>query len=98
MGTDATSNNLNNTLEGYEHIVLANDLEQTHWSMLQLLEREVSTGQFDADWLDAIIVAIDLLKLHRLAFLATEFLGIMFNICNTFFTVPRSLRRLRLCY
>lgn len=66
MGTDATSNNLNATLDdGYDHIVVAFNLETTNWSMLQLLTREVVAGSAEADWMDAIIVAIDLLKSNR---------------------------------
>lgn len=65
MGTDATSNNLNSTLDGYEHIILAIDLQTTNWDMLQVLAREVVAGRSEADWMDAIVVAIDVFNLHK---------------------------------
>lgn len=65
MGTDFTKNHLNDTLDGYEHITLAIDLDTTNWSMLQVLAREVAAGKSEADWMEAIIVAIDVFKLHR---------------------------------
>lgn len=63
IGTDCTNNVLNNTLGDYEHISVAFNLEQTNWQMLKILEKEiVGPSNSEADWLDALIVAMDFLK------------------------------------
>lgn len=68
MGTDGTNNSLNETLGGYENISCAFDVEITKWEMLQILENEIKPAQGDkeGDWLDAIIVAMDILRNQQL--------------------------------
>lgn len=64
IGTDSTNNQLANDGVGYEHISLAFDLAMPTWQMLRILEKEIQPQRSEADWLDGIIVAMDLLKSH----------------------------------
>lgn len=96
MGTDSTSNNLNSTLDGYEHIMLAIDLDTTNWAMLQVLAREVVAGQSEADWLDAIIVAIDVFKLHRLE--EIHFKKRIFQLICSLFSQYEKVQNVQNCY
>lgn len=62
MGTNSTHNNLHTTLGGYENISEAFDIGTTNWQMLKILDKEISSNNNDADWLDALIVAMDFMK------------------------------------
>lgn len=66
MGTDTSNNNLNRTIGGYENISEAFDMAQTNWQMLRILDKEISTQKAVADWMDALIVAMDFMKNHIL--------------------------------
>lgn len=62
MGTDASNNNLNRTLGGYLNISEAFDIALPNWQMLRILDKEISIQKAEADWLDALIVAMDFMK------------------------------------
>lgn len=64
IGTDSTNNKLANDGAGYEHISVGFDLAMPTWQMLRILEKEIQPQRSEADWLDGIIVAMDLLKDH----------------------------------
>jgi len=58
LGTDETSNPLD-----YENIKLVNrGLSQADWEAIKFLRQHVQGTQVEADWVDALIVALDLLK------------------------------------
>ena len=57
MGTEDTENNLD-----YKHITVPFSLGLPSWDILQLLEGDLKGTSKDADWLDALVVAMDLLK------------------------------------
>ncbi|XP_063234073.1 X-ray repair cross-complementing protein 5-like isoform X2 [Bacillus rossius redtenbacheri] len=57
MGTEGTDNSL-----GYEHISVACDLQLVSWDMLESLERDAKPSGAAADWLDALVVAVDFLR------------------------------------
>ena len=65
MGTQGTNNNLSNELCGYEHISEAFDMGLTNWQMLRILENEIKPSNCEADWLDAIVIGMDVLKRNR---------------------------------
>lgn len=94
MGTDSTHNNLNSTLGGYENISEAFDVATTNWQMLKILDKEISQNKSDADWLDAIIVAMDFMKTQT-TYVNVDFIFFVFIeiICFVFFflTVERNL-------
>lgn len=64
MGTDGTDNGLHEQLGGYEHISHAFPLASTTWNMLKYIEYSIDPTNSVADWLDAIVVAMDVLKKH----------------------------------
>lgn len=64
MGTALAENRLRTAHGGYGHICEAFDLQCTNWHMLRVLENEIERGQCAADWLDAIVVALDMLNSH----------------------------------
>lgn len=64
MGSNTTGNQLNSQHSGYDNICEAFDLQCTNWNMLRVLESEIEAGQQPADWLDAIVVALDMLNRH----------------------------------
>lgn len=63
MGTEATNNQLN-SMGGYENITEAFDLAITNFQMLRILEKDIKSNNLvQSDWLDALIVAMNFLKL-----------------------------------
>lgn len=62
MGTDESNNNLHKELGSYENISEAFELQTGNWQMLRILDKEVQTRKNRADWLDALIVAMDFMK------------------------------------
>lgn len=62
MGTDESANKLNQTLGGYEHISKGTGLIYPTWDILRVLKNSIRLGEYDADWLDALIVAMDFIK------------------------------------
>lgn len=64
MGTEETENDLNIECDDYEHIKFGFDLAPTDWNMLRFIEHRLHrpNANFEADWLDAIVVAMDYLK------------------------------------
>lgn len=62
MGTDGTDNDLNEELQGYEHISKAFAMGIVTWSMLKYIDYSIEPANSQADWLDAILVAMDCLK------------------------------------
>lgn len=65
MGTDATDNPMNAAHGGYEHICEAFDVQCTTWHMLEVITSQVERGRHPGDWLDAILVALDMFNRHR---------------------------------
>lgn len=61
-GTDGTDNRLHGELGGYEHISNAFPLGSTTWNMLKYIEYSIDPTYNVADWIDAIVVAMDVLK------------------------------------
>lgn len=62
MGTDKTSNQLNVEYGGYENIAEAFELGPSNWQMLRVLEKQIQPSKVDADWFDALVVAMHFLK------------------------------------
>lgn len=62
MGTDESNNNLHETLGGYEHISPATEAIVPTWDMLRRLRKDIVFTKNTADWLDALIVALDFLR------------------------------------
>lgn len=65
MGTKATDNTMHASQGGFEHICEAFDVQCTTWRMLDVLQSQVERGSGPANWLDAILVALDMFKRHR---------------------------------
>lgn len=62
MGTGATNNQLN-AMGGYDHITEAFDIAITNFQMLRILEKDIKSNNIvEADWLDALIFAVNFLK------------------------------------
>lgn len=62
MGTEDTNNQLNST-GGYDNITEAFDIAISNFQMLRILEKDIkSNNVVEADWLDALIVAMNFLK------------------------------------
>lgn len=62
MGTENTSNNLHQTLGGYENITTAFDMAISNWNMMRIVESDVKLENGSGDWMDAIIVAMDFIR------------------------------------
>lgn len=63
MGTNGTDNELNTEYGGYEHISNGFTNGAITWNMLKYVEASVEpTTEGTADWLDAIVVAMNNLK------------------------------------
>ncbi|XP_059617558.1 X-ray repair cross-complementing protein 5 [Phlebotomus argentipes] len=63
MGTNESSNDLNAANPAkYKNIIKAMNLTQTSWEMLELLENHLKICQADADWTEALEVALDFLE------------------------------------
>lgn len=56
LGSEETNNNLN-----YKNISVAHSLGLPSWEMVQFVE-DLKETVVDADWIDAIVVAVDFLK------------------------------------
>ncbi|ETN65831.1 ku P80 DNA helicase [Anopheles darlingi] len=63
MGTDETSNQVNTEHgSGYEHICEASELKLPNWHTSRVLENKVLRSNSEANWYDALIVAVDFLR------------------------------------
>lgn len=62
MGTEKTNNQLNIEYGGYEHISEAFELNPSNWQMLRIMEKQVHASNVNADWFDALVVAMNFLK------------------------------------
>ncbi|XP_019526576.3 X-ray repair cross-complementing protein 5 [Aedes albopictus] len=62
MGTDDTNNQLNVEYGGYHHISEAFELNPSNWQMLRVLEKQVHASKVNGDWFDALVVAMNFLK------------------------------------
>jgi Ku70/Ku80 N-terminal alpha/beta domain len=62
MGTDATQNELHQTLGGYEHISEAFELAIPTFKKLRIIKHKIRATEQKSDWLDALIVAINFLR------------------------------------
>ncbi|KAJ9590743.1 hypothetical protein L9F63_016259, partial [Diploptera punctata] len=67
LGTEHTENNLD-----YDHIVVPFSLTLASWELLQYVENDLKESKIRADWLDAVVVGMDLLKEHSQAKLFAE--------------------------
>jgi hypothetical protein len=56
LGSDATKNSLN-----YKNISVTHSLALPSWEMVQLVE-DLKGTMVNADWVDAIVVAMDVLR------------------------------------
>jgi hypothetical protein len=56
LGSDETNNSLN-----YKNISVTHSLALPSWEMVQFVE-DLKESMVNADWLDAIVVAMDVLK------------------------------------
>lgn len=68
MGANSTDNQLHNDDgDGYRHICEAFDVQCTSWHMMRMLDSQIEAGRTPgrSDWLDAIVVALDMLNRHR---------------------------------
>ncbi|XP_055596819.1 X-ray repair cross-complementing protein 5 [Uranotaenia lowii] len=63
MGTNETSNQLNVEYGGYDHVSEAFDISPSNWQMLRVLEKQVQPSEVNADWFDALVVAMNFLKI-----------------------------------
>lgn len=63
MGTDHTNNQLDTGGE-YQQISLAFDLGMPTWHMLRVIKEEIHPQNGTANWIEAIIVAMDLYQSH----------------------------------
>lgn len=62
MGTEETNNQLNIEYGGYQHISEAFELNPSNWQMLRIMEKQVLPSNVNADWFDALVVAMNFLK------------------------------------
>jgi hypothetical protein len=63
MGTTETENELNLTItEGYNNICEAIPLSLPNWNMIRTIIKNVEYHGANADWLDALIVAMGVIK------------------------------------
>ncbi|XP_058121768.1 X-ray repair cross-complementing protein 5 isoform X2 [Anopheles coustani] len=62
MGTEETSNQLNDESGGYEHICEAFELKPPNWSILRTLENKITRSTKEANWFDALIVGTNYLR------------------------------------
>lgn len=66
MGTDITDNEMNAEVGGYEHISTGFHMAPANWRMIKYVEAiRPPNGAATADWLDAIVVAMNYLKSLR---------------------------------
>lgn len=83
MGTNRTNNNLHNNLGGYENISVAIDLAITNWNMIKIIDMEIKKENGNADWMDALIVAMDFLRTSSSARKYTSLKIILFTTFAT---------------
>uniref|UniRef100_A0A182IRJ5 Uncharacterized protein n=1 Tax=Anopheles atroparvus TaxID=41427 RepID=A0A182IRJ5_ANOAO len=62
MGTEETSNQLNDESGDYQHICEALELKPPTWAILRTLENQIACTTAEANWLDALIVAANYLR------------------------------------
>ncbi|XP_017243554.1 ATP-dependent DNA helicase 2 subunit KU80 isoform X2 [Daucus carota subsp. sativus] len=60
FGTEDTDNELTNEVGGYEHVVVLNHLKVVDGDLIKVLE-QLPRGTVDGDFLDAIVVGMDML-------------------------------------
>lgn len=63
MGTNETDNELNIELQGYEHISHGIRMGCVTWNMLKFVDSSIDGSGVNADWLDAIVVAMNYLRI-----------------------------------
>ncbi|CAG2053394.1 unnamed protein product, partial [Timema podura] len=57
LGSEDTNNKLN-----YKNICLAYPLEAPNWNMIEYIEKGIKPSLVDADWFEALILGLDVLK------------------------------------
>lgn len=62
FGTEGTSNQLNEQGGGYENITVARHLGLPDLEMLQFVHNQITPGNVETDFIDAIVVGMDLLR------------------------------------
>ncbi|XP_073251486.1 X-ray repair cross-complementing protein 5-like isoform X2 [Porites lutea] len=63
FGTEGTSNSLNDKMKaGYENITVARHLGLPDLEMLQFIHSQITPGNVETDFIDAIVVGMDLLR------------------------------------
>ncbi|KFB46580.1 AGAP009910-PA-like protein [Anopheles sinensis] len=62
MGTEETSNQLNDESGGYENICEALELKSPNWIILRTLENQITRTSKEANWFDALIVGTNYLR------------------------------------
>jgi ATP-dependent DNA helicase 2 subunit 2 len=58
MGSENTENDLNSSLDGYEHIVEAVKLQMPTWEMVRFLDK-ITPTDFSSDWADGLTVGLN---------------------------------------
>jgi len=82
MGTNATSNQLNSSIGGYDNISVLIELALSNWNMIRTLENEIVLSTKVADWFDALIVAMDFLRqstLYKILLFLTFIVFVIFK-------------------
>ncbi|KAJ7388679.1 X-ray repair cross-complementing protein 5 [Desmophyllum pertusum] len=65
FGTEGTSNHLNGEHhEGYENITVARGLSLPDLELLRFVHEQITPGNVETDFIDAIVVGMDLLREH----------------------------------
>lgn len=49
---------------GYKNLCCKFDLQQASWDMLKFVEVEVDTTENESDWIGALVVSIEMLKIY----------------------------------
>lgn len=62
VGSEDTNNPLFEDGQSYENIEIVHTLELANWSMVHTLSKYQKCTTTEGDWLDALIVAADLIK------------------------------------
>ncbi|KAL9961622.1 hypothetical protein ACROYT_G030604 [Oculina patagonica] len=62
FGTEGTSNHLNDNDEGYENITVARNLGLPDLELLRFVHEQITPGNVETDFIDAIVVGMDLLR------------------------------------
>lgn len=61
MGAEETSNDLNSSLKGFEHIVEKIQLQIPTWEIIRDLD-QLSPCDYSSDWVDGLVVALNYAK------------------------------------